>query len=115
MLIQKWYHDAVQADGTIYTIGGSKHDYETAAGNILDNTESGNVPTCAVLLDLNATLSGDGTGTVMSTPGINCGTDCTEKYCIDTPVTISAIPKKTQYFPIGWATAPETILPALSK
>ena len=52
MLIQKWYHDAVQADGTIDTIGGSKDFYDTAGGNILDNTESGIVPNCNVLVDL---------------------------------------------------------------
>ncbi len=101
MRIEKWYHDAVQASGTIYTIGGSKDFNETSAGNILDNTESGDVPTCGTLVDLNISLKGDGKGKVVSIPGINCGNDCEEKYCVNTPVTISAIPNSQSTF-IGW-------------
>ena len=91
MLFEKWYHGAVQATGTIYTIGGSDNFSETAAGYILDNTEAGTVPTCSVQVDANVTVSGSGTGKVYSTPGIDCGSDCNERYCVGTPVTFTAI------------------------
>ncbi len=89
---QKWYHDAVQANGTIYTIGG-KRAVSSASADILDNTESGDVPTCSETVGLFVTLSGDGTGKVVSSPGINCGTDCDEPFCSGTPVTITAVPE----------------------
>ncbi|MDC4223902.1 MAG: PA14 domain-containing protein [Candidatus Manganitrophus sp.] len=51
---------------------------------------------------LSASRNGTGTGTVTSNPaGINCGTDCSESYNINTSVTLTATPAADSLF-IGW-------------
>ena len=46
---------------------------------------------------------GTGTGTVISGPsGIDCGTDCTEDYDVDTVVTLAATPDANSVF-AGWS------------
>jgi hypothetical protein len=54
---------------------------------------------------LTITKSGSGTGTVASSPaGINCGTDCSETYDIDTLVFLTATPNSDSEFS-GWSGA----------
>ncbi|MCH8820123.1 MAG: hypothetical protein IIB03_07370, partial [Acidobacteria bacterium] len=56
-------------------------------------------------LTLSVNLTGDGSGTVTSTPaGINCGSDCTENYEADTVVTLTAVPAAGSTF-TGWSGA----------
>ena len=51
------------------------------------------------------TVSKLGAGTVTSNPlGINCGSDCTESYDYNTPVTLNAIPASGSVFS-GWSGA----------
>ncbi|MDO9043421.1 MAG: hypothetical protein Q7U64_13945 [Desulfocapsaceae bacterium] len=52
---------------------------------------------------LTISKTGTGKGTVTSTPtGINCGTDCSETYALDTVVTLAADPADNSVF-IGWS------------
>jgi cysteine-rich repeat protein len=60
---------------------------------------------------LTATKTGTGTGTVTSaTPGIDCGSDCTENYLANTPVTLIATPDSTSTF-AGWSGNPAVTCP----
>lgn len=53
---------------------------------------------------LNVEKTGDGTGTVTSTPaGINCGTDCTQDYAEGTSVTLLAAPSADGSAFAGWS------------
>jgi uncharacterized repeat protein (TIGR03806 family) len=54
---------------------------------------------------LSVVRSGTGTGTVSSTPaGVNCGTDCSESYQLNTVVTLTATPAASNTF-AGWSGA----------
>ncbi|WP_168058585.1 InlB B-repeat-containing protein [Candidatus Manganitrophus noduliformans] len=54
-------------------------------------------------LGLSVTLAGNGSGTVTSSPaGINCPTDCSEPYTINTQVTLTAAPTPNSDF-TGWS------------
>lgn len=54
-------------------------------------------------LGLSLTLAGNGSGTVTSNlVGINCPTDCSEPYTINTPVTLAATPDANSNF-TGWS------------
>jgi len=56
-----------------------------------------------VNFDLNVTLTGDGVGTVLSTPvGIDCGTDCIESIEAETVVILKAHPDPFSSFE-GWS------------
>lgn len=75
---------------------------------------AGNAPTCTVTIDgskraiarfaipqfpLTVTLAGTGAGTVTSEPeGIDCGSECTADYDIDTMVTLTAEPANGSTF-----------------
>lgn len=81
---------------------------------------TGSASTCAVTIDavksvtatftlkslaLTVIKSGTGDGTVTSSPaGINCGTDCSEVYEINTQVTLTAAPNGASTF-TGWSGA----------
>ncbi|MBI2487103.1 MAG: beta-propeller fold lactonase family protein [Deltaproteobacteria bacterium] len=57
-------------------------------------------------LVLTVTKSGTGTGTVTSSPvGINCGSDCTENYAINTVVSLTITPDPGSRF-VGWSGDP---------
>ncbi len=86
---KRWLHGSAQAGGTIYVLGGADSYYDSAAGDILDSVEGGELTSCSVLADVDVTVSG--TGAVFSSPGINCGSDCTEKFCVGTPITLTAV------------------------
>ena len=61
------------------------------------------VATFALLHALEVTRSGNGTGTVRSTPGgIDCGTDCSELYLPGTTVTLAATAAADSTF-AGWS------------
>lgn len=67
-----------------------------------------------VFYDLEVSLGGTRTGTVISLPpGIDCGIDCGEPYLEDTLVTLTAIPRPRSHF-VGWSgppcSQPETCL-----
>ena len=47
---------------------------------------------------LSVTAAGNGTGTVTSDPGINCGEDCQESYDHGTTVTLTATPSENSDF-----------------
>ncbi|MCG3111529.1 MAG: PA14 domain-containing protein [Candidatus Manganitrophus sp. SB1] len=54
-------------------------------------------------LGLSVTITGTGRGTVTSNPaGINCPTDCSEPYTINTTVTLTAAPEADSNF-TGWS------------
>ncbi|MCG3116855.1 MAG: PA14 domain-containing protein [Candidatus Manganitrophus sp. SA1] len=54
-------------------------------------------------LGLSVTMTGTGRGTVTSNPaGINCPTDCSEPYTINTTVTLTAAPETDSTF-TGWS------------
>ncbi len=54
-------------------------------------------------LGLSLTLGGNGSGTVTSNlVGINCPTDCSEPYTMNTPVTLTATPDANSNF-TGWS------------
>lgn len=58
--------------------------------------------TFVVARTLTVTTSGTGAGTVSSTPaGIDCGTDCSQRYADGTSVTLSAAPASGSTF-AGW-------------
>ena len=64
----------------------------------LDNVQ---LPSRAI--QLNVSIDGDGVGTVLSDPpGIDCGSDCEEKYSSGTLVTLSATPAADATF-AGWS------------
>ncbi len=80
---------------------------------------NGTASTCNLIMDgphsvgaiylaqplLTVTLSGTGSGTVTSlSPGINCGTDCTERYGFNTVVVLTAVPAPGSVF-AGWSGA----------
>ena len=57
------------------------------------------------LYTLDLTLAGTGTGTVTSSPaGIDCGTDCSEDYAVNTVVTLTPSPATDSLF-AGWSGA----------
>ncbi len=56
---------------------------------------------------LTASKSGTGTGTITSSPdGINCGSDCSEKYDENTEITLTATPGSGSSF-AGWSGEPD--------
>jgi hypothetical protein len=68
-----------------------------AQGEIISNV------TLVMRSVLTVTRSGSGTGTVASSAsGIYCGTDCSEQYGVDTPVTLTASPDADSAFG-GWS------------
>jgi hypothetical protein len=93
------------ADGTV------DYDYECSGKYIDpahgDNTCNGGTcesPCVCVLpsiYTLSVSKSGTGSGTVTGN-GINCGSDCSETYTADTPVTLSASPDGGSTF-AGWS------------
>ena len=55
---------------------------------------------------LSVAKDGDGEGTVTSSPaGIDCGSDCSESYAFNTPVTLTAIPYPVLSAFTGWSGA----------
>ncbi len=53
--------------------------------------------------NLGVTIAGTGSGTVTTSPaGIDCGTDCTEDYVMDTTVNLTAVPSGDSTFS-GWS------------
>lgn len=62
-------------------------------------------PPPPVKYTLSVTPTGNGQGTVSSSPaGINCGTDCSEEYLANTTVTLTAVPATGNTFD-GWSGA----------
>jgi len=62
----------------------------------------GSPDTAVATFKLSISIDGTGTGTVVSSPaGINCGTDCSESFTENTPVTLTASPASGSSFD-GW-------------
>ena len=69
------------------------------SGCFATNTQGGQTA------DLQVSKAGSGTGTVTSSPsGIDCGTDCSQAYPLNTVVTLTATPPSNSAF-TGWSGA----------
>jgi hypothetical protein len=98
-----WANTAIQCDGA------SNVNTDPANGTVTFDLAAGNDATCTfvnkALVSLTVTKAGTGSGTVTSVPaGIDCGTDCTESYPLDTLVTLTAAPDQDSTFD-GWSGA----------
>ena len=57
-----------------------------------------------VFVELTVNKTGSGSGTVTSSsPGIDCGSDCTETYNDEVSVTLTATPDSGDYYFSGWS------------
>lgn len=75
--------------------------YNAAGDSAFSNEACGSTP--IVPFALSVTKSGNGQGTVTSSPaGISCGSDCSESYTSTTSVTLSAAPTAGSSFS-GWS------------
>lgn len=108
------YSLAIAPNGDVYVTGNTTSGHFPATegaydmfangyyGNYSDAFISRLDANLSASFTLTVTKSGTGTGTVTSNPsGINCGSDCTEKYAFNTLVILTAIPDNDSTF-TGW-------------
>jgi uncharacterized repeat protein (TIGR02543 family) len=75
---------------------------DSLATTVYAGSTGGGVFARALRFALTVGTTGDGDGTVTSTPpGIDCGTDCAESYASGTSVTLTAAPRAGSIF-TGW-------------
>ncbi|MCG3116636.1 MAG: InlB B-repeat-containing protein [Candidatus Manganitrophus sp. SA1] len=90
------------------TFGGwsGPNGTECATGSVTMNANKSCIATFTLnTFNLTVAKTGSGEGTVTSNPaGINCGTDCTETYDINTQVNLTANPSSDSLF-TGWSGA----------
>jgi alpha-tubulin suppressor-like RCC1 family protein len=98
---------ATKTDGTLWCWGNN-----SSATLGLGVARIGSLPfhVAGLSISLNVTKAGLGTGTVTSVPaGIACGSDCSETYSANAPVTLAAVPATGSVF-AGWSGACSGIL-----
>ncbi len=120
------------ATGTAITLvatPASDYEFKSWTGNCVDATNATRATvtvvastdkicqaTFAPLATLTVTKNGTGTGTVSSLTGINCGSQCSAKYSLNTTVTLTAVADANSTF-TGWSgdcSGTNASLPALT-
>ncbi len=93
---------AVPASGSVFTGWSGGDCTGTGACTVTMTAAASVTATFALAYPLTVTRSGNGSGTVTSSPpGIDCGADCSVMFAENAPVTLTATPAVGSYF-AGW-------------